>query len=532
MDIDSKHKHTAPGQSDSGFLSGGSLYLSANFQDMEQVYSSLTGYSHVFRAQRMGKWHTLKCLKPEYADKQEYRALLQKEFELGYHLDHPNIVHTLGMEEVEGLGTCIVMEYVEGRTLRKAIDQGLTKEQSLDIVRQLCLALSYIHHRQIIHRDLKPENVMLTYHGHHVKLMDFGLSDSDEYAILKQPAGTPRYAAPEQLKADGTISPCTDLYALGIIMQELPHLPRSVKRIAKRCCKSRPEERYQAADEVMTALAKHHLPLWRIASVLLLTTLMLGILLIYFREPQQESPTLPKNATAVSPKAHEDAEDSLTRNNPSVSKELAPSTSDDNEEIAAVATASTVSPDVAFFLSQTDIPKDVQHEERFVHLAEYAYSITMHFMKTKSINANAEREAFGYVQKEINKKMGKDKQTADRYLRYLNVLTQIIADDYRQEHLSQSAADSNAPSKEILHRIEVYAEDRVPFLYAITNLSSEGPSTTNEAEVLADMDREVQHLVGQDNPFYPTYIKHAHAAAQKMMSERRELWKASGQWSE
>ena len=532
MDTDNRNSPITPEQSDSGFLSGGSLHLSANFQDIELVHSSPNGYCDVYRAQRMGKWHTLKCLKQEYADKKEYQALLQKEFELGYHLDHPNIAHTLNMEEVEGLGRCIVMEYVEGRTLRKAIEQGLTREQSLDIVQQLCLALSYIHQRQIIHRDLKPENVMLTYNGSHVKLMDFGLSDADEYAILKQPAGTPRYAAPEQLKADGTISPCTDLYALGIIMQELPHLPRSVMRIAKRCSKPQPEERYQTADKVMEAIEKRHLPLWRIASVLLLATLMLGILLIYFREPQQESPTLPKNATAVSPETHKDAEDSLSRNNLLESKKTSPSTSDDNEEIAAVPTASTVSPDVAFFLSQTDIPKDVQHEERFVHLAEYAYSITMHFMKTQSINANAEREAFGYVKKEINKTMGKDKQTADRYQSYLDVLTQIIADDYRQEHLSQSAADSNAPSKEILHRIEVYAEDRVPFLYAITNLSSEGPSTTNEAEVLADMDREVQHLVGQDNPFYPTYIKHAHAAAQKMMSERRELWKASGQWSE
>ena len=478
----------------------------------------------------MGKWHTLKCLKREYADKQEYQALLQKEFELGYHLDHPNIVHTLSMEEVEELGTCIVMEYVEGRTLRKAIEQGLTKEQSLDIVQQLCLALSYIHLRQIIHRDLKPENVMLTYNGNHVKLMDFGLSDADEYAILKQPAGTPRYAAPEQLKADGTISPSTDLYALGIIMQELPQLPRSVMRIAKRCCKPLPGERYQTADKVMAAIEKRHHPWWRIASALFLAVLLLAVLFFYIRKPHQESPTLPQNATSVSPEAIEKSDDSLSFSSGPEATSL--SASHQNEQMEAVPTASSVSPDVAFFLSQTAIPKDVQHEPRFVHLAEYAYSITMHFMKTQSINANAEREAFGYVQKEINKTMGKDKQTADEYVRYLDVLTQIIADDYRQEHLGQSAADNNAPSKEILHRIEVYAEDMVPFLYRITNQGSSEPSTTNEAEVLADMDRQVQHLVGKDNPFYPTYIKHAHAAAQKIMSQRREMWKASGEWSE
>ena len=84
----------------------------------------------------------------------------------------------------------------------------------------------------------------------------------------------------------------------------------------------------------------------------------------------------------------------------------------------------------------------------------------------------------------------------------------------------------------MFHRIDVYAADRVPFLYTITNLADVGPSTTNEAEVLADMERQMEHLVGKDSPFYSTYIKHAHAAAQKVMSERRELWRLSGQWSD
>lgn len=237
-------------KSESYFLPEGNLYISTQFQEIAKISVSKGGWCDVFRAQRMGKWHILKCLKQEYADKQEYQALQQKEFELGYHLDHPNIVHTLSIEEVEGLGKCIVMEYVEGRTLRKAIAQGLTKEQCLSIVRQLCQALSYIHQRQIIHRDIKPDNVMITYNGNHVKLVDFGLSDTDEYAIFKKKAGTPRYAAPEQLKTDGTVSPCTDLFALGIMIQEMPNLPRSIIRIAKRCCKTLPEERYQSADEV------------------------------------------------------------------------------------------------------------------------------------------------------------------------------------------------------------------------------------------------------------------------------------------
>ena len=57
----------------------------------------------------------------------------------------------------------------------------------------------YIHAKQIVHRDLKPSNIMITHNGNHVKLIDFGLSDNDDFALLKQPAGTPGYISPEQI---------------------------------------------------------------------------------------------------------------------------------------------------------------------------------------------------------------------------------------------------------------------------------------------------------------------------------------------
>ena len=369
---------------------------------------------------------------------------------------------------------------------------------------------------------------MITYNGNHVKLVDFGLSDTDEYAIFKKKAGTPRYAAPEQLKTDGTVSPCTDLFALGIMIQEMPNLPRSIIRIAKRCCKTLPEERYQSADEVLDAIAHRNRPLWFMAFVLLIVTILLTAWFFFQRDSLKERATLSEQFNNTI----KESDDTVIRRKEPTTIGSILSDNDHRESITPLPTASFVSPDVAFFLSQTDIPKDVQHEARFVHLAEYAYSITMHFMKTQSINANAEREAFGYVKKEIDKTVGSDKNLAEKYLRYLDVLTQIIAEDYRQEHFGQQEKNNNAPSKEIFHRIDVYAADRVPFLSTITNMADVGPSTTNEAEVLADMERQVEHLVGKDSPFYSTYIKHAHAAAQKVMSERRELWRLSGQWSD
>ena len=59
-------------------------------------------------------------------------------------------------------------------------------------------ALEYIHGKQTAHRDLKPSNIMITRNGQHVKLIDFGLSDTDDYAVYKQPAGTEGYISPEQ----------------------------------------------------------------------------------------------------------------------------------------------------------------------------------------------------------------------------------------------------------------------------------------------------------------------------------------------
>lgn len=242
--------------SDSGFFEGESLLLSSQFRDFKLISESATGYSRVYKAQRMGKWHALKCLKPDYSNQKEYRALLQKEFEIGYQLNHPNIVRIIGIEEVDNLGICIVMEYIEGQTLKKAFaEKQLTRDQYQKILQQLCEALSYIHHRQIIHRDLKPENILITDNGMNVKLIDFGLSDADDYAILKAPAGTWHYAAPEII-AHHPADQRSDIYSLGVILQELPTCSFKVRRIAKRCVKQEREQRYQSAEEIIIALKK------------------------------------------------------------------------------------------------------------------------------------------------------------------------------------------------------------------------------------------------------------------------------------
>ena len=96
------------------------------------------GYCDVYRARRHGKWHVLKSLKAEYRDTPACQAMLRKEFDIGYHLSHPGIAATLGLECVEPLGECIVEEWVDGITLDKFIaGGGLTVALARDLIVQL-----------------------------------------------------------------------------------------------------------------------------------------------------------------------------------------------------------------------------------------------------------------------------------------------------------------------------------------------------------------------------------------------------------
>ena len=98
--------------STSQWVEAGDAYLSRKFTDVELIYSSRTGRTVLYRATRLGKYFVLKALRRELAEDTFCRCALQKEFDLGYRLQHPYIVQTFGMEDVPGEGLCIVLEWV------------------------------------------------------------------------------------------------------------------------------------------------------------------------------------------------------------------------------------------------------------------------------------------------------------------------------------------------------------------------------------------------------------------------------------
>ena len=273
---------------DSGFFTAPEA-PSESFPPVECIHRSKGGWSEIYRIDRAGRFRVLKALKPEFRGRTLYEQMLRKEYEIGYSLSHPCICETYGFVTHPDIGNAIEMEWVDGCPLEQQLDSGRpSRQEALRIAGQLCDALSYLHSRQVVHRDLKPSNILITHNGKNVKIIDFGLSDADSYAVLKGAAGTRSYAAPELLA--GTPSDYrADIWSLGMILGRLLPGRRSVSR---KCMAEDPSARYQDASAVKAALLRPS-RWWLFPVALVLAAAVLWLLLrpsAEQPEPQQEPP--------------------------------------------------------------------------------------------------------------------------------------------------------------------------------------------------------------------------------------------------
>ena len=202
----------------------------------------VSGSNVIARGRRYGRMWLLKGIREDLRGSTAARKQLVKEFELHSRLSHEGVAAVIGLEDIEGLGPCIVEEWIEGPTVAQALRDGsLSGRDRRRVMSEIAAATAYIHSRGVVHRDLKPANVMIRRAGGRAVLIDFGLADSDDYAEMKQGAGTPGFIAPEQMESGGA-EPADDVYSLGVMMREL--CP-GYGRIA-RCCTARRDRRPDA----------------------------------------------------------------------------------------------------------------------------------------------------------------------------------------------------------------------------------------------------------------------------------------------
>ena len=248
-----------------------SEFTTQSLADSAEVLLGSGGTADCYKRIIGNRAYCIKRPKATWRQSEDYMNLFRKEFELGIELEHPNIVRYFDYGEDEK-GPFIKMDYVDGESLDEFVathpDFLKNNQNRQCVLNELLDALAYLHGKRMLHLDLKPSNILITNNGHHVKLVDLGFAWTEGYL---HDAGFSRdYCAPEQLanKVE-QISPATDIYALGKIMQRF-HLAKDL--VVKRCLKENPQERFQSIDALKKALRPKRWPL------LVLAALFVGLL--------------------------------------------------------------------------------------------------------------------------------------------------------------------------------------------------------------------------------------------------------------
>lgn len=196
------------------------------------------GMGTVYRARhlQMDRPVAIKVMHEGLVEDEAARIRFQREARASVRLQHPNAVSVTDCGETADGCVYIVMELLEGRTLREILvkEAPIETARAISIMLQACEAVAAAHEAGIIHRDLKPSNILITQSADApatVKVIDFGVAkltartlDDDDPAITLRHAGaligTPRYMAPEQYEGNG-LTPAADVYSLGVILYEM-----------------------------------------------------------------------------------------------------------------------------------------------------------------------------------------------------------------------------------------------------------------------------------------------------------------------
>ncbi|GAE24201.1 serine/threonine protein kinase PrkC [Halalkalibacter wakoensis JCM 9140] len=265
--------------------------ISGRYQILDTIGGG--GMANVYKALDviLDRHVAVKVLQPQFSDDEQFIKRFRREAQSATSLAHPNIVNIYDVGE-EGNTYYIVMEYVEGQTLKELIQARgpLPVQEAIDYMVQMLLALEHSHANHIIHRDIKPHNILISQDGV-VKVTDFGIARAISAATITHTnsvMGSVHYLSPEQARG-GHITYKSDIYSLGIVFYEMltgelpfqgdtavsiaikhlqsevpsaktkvPTLPQSVENIIRKATVKDPLNRYATVQEmeedVVTAL--------------------------------------------------------------------------------------------------------------------------------------------------------------------------------------------------------------------------------------------------------------------------------------
>jgi len=197
--------------------------LGNRYEILEEIGNG--GMARVFKAhcKLLNRNVAVKVLRPELAKDQEFLARFNTEAQAAAALSHPNIVSIYDVGSEEDL-QYIIMEYVEGQTLKDYIDSNkkLSWQQAVEFSIQICKGLEHAHKNKIVHRDIKPHNIILTPEGV-LKVTDFGIARASTKATVTMGGntiGSVHYFSPEQARG-GYTDEKSDIYSVGVVMYEM-----------------------------------------------------------------------------------------------------------------------------------------------------------------------------------------------------------------------------------------------------------------------------------------------------------------------